>query len=63
MLRPFFKLNTKNLCLKWIDKKIIATLLTNIMLITTVVPAKSDSDVIFCLQSYQGLSIDRSFVY
>ena len=29
----------------------------------TVVPAKSDSDVMFCLQSYNGLSIDRSLVY
>ena len=29
----------------------------------TVVPAKSDSDVMFCLQSYQGHVIDRSLVY
>ena len=29
----------------------------------TVPPAKSDSDVMFCLQSYQGLKIDRSLVY
>ena len=29
----------------------------------TVLPAKSDSDVMFCLQSYQGLMIDRSLVY
>ena len=29
----------------------------------TVLPAKSDGDVIFCLQSYQGLKIDRSLVY
>ena len=29
----------------------------------TVVPAKSDSDVMFCLQSNQGLRIDRSLVY
>ena len=29
----------------------------------TVLPAKSDSDVMFCLQSYQGLRIDRSLVY
>ena len=29
----------------------------------TVVPAKSDSDVMFCLQSYQGLKIDRSLEY
>ena len=26
----------------------------------TVVQAKSDSDVMLCLQSYQGLQIDRS---
>ena len=30
---------------------------------STVLPAKSDSDVMFCLQSYQGLIIDKSFVY
>ena len=29
---------------------------------TSVLPAKSDSDVMFCLQSYQGLIIDRSLV-
>ena len=29
----------------------------------TVLPAKSDSDVMFCLQRYQGLRIDRSLVY
>ena len=29
----------------------------------TVLPAKSDSDVMFCLQSYQGLRIDRSLVH
>ena len=26
---------------------------------TTVVPAKSDSDTMFCLQNYQGLIIER----
>ena len=26
---------------------------------TTVLPAKSDSDALLCLQSYQGLRIDR----
>ena len=26
---------------------------------STVLPVKSDSDVMFCLQSYQGLIIDR----
>ena len=31
--------------------------------ICTVLPAKSDSDVMFCLQSYQGLRIDISLVY
>ena len=29
---------------------------------STALPAKSDSDVMFCLQSYQGLMIDRSLV-
>ena len=28
----------------------------------TVLPAKSDSDVMFCLQSDQGVRIDRSLV-
>ena len=31
--------------------------------LVTVVPAKSESDVMFCLQKYQGLIIDRSLVY
>ena len=30
---------------------------------STVLSAKSDSDVVFCLQSYQGLRIDRPLVY
>ena len=30
---------------------------------TTVVPTKSDRGVMFCLQSYQGLRIDRLLVY
>ena len=29
----------------------------------TVLPAKSDSDAMFCLQSYQGQRINRSLVY
>ena len=29
----------------------------------TVLPAKSDSDAMLCLQSYQGLRIYRSLVY
>ena len=29
----------------------------------TVMPAKSSSDVMFCLQSYQGLIADGSLVY
>ena len=31
--------------------------------LVTVLPAKSDSDVMLCLQSYQGLRIDISLVY
>ena len=30
---------------------------------TTVLPARSDSDVMFCLQRYKGLRIDKSLVY
>ena len=30
---------------------------------TTALPAKNDSDVMFSLQSYQGLIIKRSLVY
>ena len=37
--------------------------LSNIIPEPTVLPAKSDSDVMFCLQSYQGLIINRSLVY
>ena len=29
----------------------------------TVLPAKSDSDAMFCLLIYQGLKIDRTLVY
>ena len=28
-----------------------------------VLPVKSDSDITYCLQSYQGLRIDRLLVY
>ena len=34
-----------------------------IVRVSTVLPAKSDSDVMFCLQSYQRLIINRSLVY
>ena len=32
------------------------------LLTTTVLPAKSDSDVMFCLHNYQGLITDISLV-
>ena len=44
---------SQNFCFYWTYDKENAT----------VLPAKSDSDVMFCLQSYQGLRIDRSLVY
>ena len=31
--------------------------------ICIILPAKSDSDVMLCLQSYHGFMIDRSLVY
>ena len=34
-----------------------------VLIAGTILPAKSDSDAIFCLQSYQGLRIDISLVY
>ena len=37
--------------------------LTPKVAIAAVLPAKRDSDFMFCLQSYQGLIIDRSLVY
>ena len=35
----------------------------NVQLVDTMLPAKSDSDFMFCLQCYQGRIIDRSLVY
>ena len=42
---------------------LIHYLSTELAFSPNVLPAKSDSDVMFCLQSYQGLRIDRSHVY
>ena len=33
------------------------------LLSVTVVPIRSDSDLMFCLESYQKFRIDRSLVY
>ena len=41
----------------------IGTSVNNCLIVSTVLPAKSDSDVMFGLQSYQGLIIDSSLVY
>ena len=45
--------------------KLIITFLAQIFCLSgpTVLSAKSDSDFMFCLQSYQGFIIDRSLVY
>ena len=43
--------------------KCIDSILQGPHVVTTVLPAKSDSDVMFCLQSYQGRIIDTSLVY
>ena len=34
-----------------------------LLVVATVLPDKSDSYVMLCLQSYQGLRIERSLVY
>ena len=39
------------------------TLPLSFIQLTTIVPTESDSDVMFCLQSYHGLIINRSLVY
>ena len=44
------------------EVSIIVGICTN-KIVSTVMLAKSDSDVMFCLQSYWGLIIDRSHVY
>ena len=36
---------------------------SSLFTVTTVLPAKSDSYVMFCLQIYHGLRMDRSLVY
>ena len=46
------------------DTKFIFFIMNNnISSCCTVLPAKSDSDFMICLQSYRGLIIDRSLVY
>ena len=45
------------------EKMVLSHSLNMNMQLPTVLPAKSDSDIMFCLQSYQGLIIDRSHVY
>ena len=42
------------------ENHIIHNKVTSMIYACTVVPAKSDSEFRFCLQSYQGLTIDRS---
>ena len=69
-------LSTHNICFDQVIRKIIfqyallsGGLITSVSdIITTisrptVLPANSDSDIMFCLQSYQGLRINRSLVY
>ena len=49
---------------KVIDLEVFAYyMIKTIIGITTVLPAKSDSDVMFCLQSYQGFRINISLAY
>ena len=46
----------------YVDKLLLSLMLLHLYY-GTVLPAKSDSYVMFCLQRYQGLIIDRSIVY
>ena len=64
-----YKLYTKNVLLNFSITKLIKLASRSLRLSEqtistgTILPAKSDSDAMFCLQSYQGLRIDRSLVY
>ena len=42
-----------------IDERSLQSLYNHTQAIVTVVPAKSDSDIMLCLQRYQGLIADR----
>ena len=56
--------SAKGVCLSVdIPKMYVRRKTLDYMIIDTVLPAKSDSDFMFCLQSYQGLIIDISLVY
>ena len=48
----------------WWKSHALAQMFNEVLIIRcTVLPTKSDSDVMFWLQSYQGLRVDRSLVY
>ena len=49
--------------LKTIENLISRLKIYLISIYCPVLPTKSDSDFMFCLQSHQGLRIDRSLVY
>ena len=51
---------TKAAC--FLDDSLVVQV-TLFLVTSTVLPAKSDSDVMFCLQSYQRIIIDSSLVY
>ena len=40
-------------------RKVLYSYLVACLTLATVLPAKNDSDVIFCLQSYQRLRVDK----
>ena len=62
---------TRGLCWSYTTKDLFSHNMVNYHIVPecldlsgfTVLPAKSDSDLMFCLQSYQELIIDRSLVY
>ena len=60
-LKGFYDISADNKS-RWLVIGSLKVKLAEIAL-DTVLPAKSDSDVMFCLQSYQGRIIDRPIVY
>ena len=58
----FVPLPRTSICLL-VNKANSTNQIMSILCICTVLPAKSDSDDMLCLQSNQGLRSDRSLVY
>ena len=58
---PLFRFTPANRTVYTIKVLFMIKIINNVF--TTILPSKSDSDFMFCLQSFQELRIDISLVY